>query len=413
MEWTDSQVAEAFQGMCLQDPQQVQDQVSSSPPRRLPALAASGSLANEEPGAPPLALEGEATPAALRVDVVGHEGETAPAVPAVPVTSTVHDGSDSQLVEPAEPFTSTMPAEGDGEPSQAVDGDDGKPKEECPSTMGQEAGIKPEKPPGDEELEELPMVTREQQVAFKGAKAAAKKMDDAAEVAPLPKESKAKANARKRTAPVAVAPVLKRPAAASSKGAKLAQPVEPAEAEEAEEVESDGPRENLSPKFEEVASDVEEVPAAAWKEPAKEPAKARVRKQKEAAQLEEQPRPKKQKSDKKDDKATKESKEAEGRPKPAGSENPPKKATFAGRACPTKNELAKTRFQVIRKVFEEQIGVKITSGSASSAEARSNFYLSAQKIPKSLWVKPCGKLLLSILGCCMASFGFTFFFRKT
>lgn len=46
-----------------------------------------------------------------------------------------------------------------------------------------------------------------------------------------------------------------------------------------------------------------------------------------------------------------------------------RKATFAGRYCPSRDGIASARFLVIRKVFEEKVEGKLT-GSVSSCELK-------------------------------------------
>jgi hypothetical protein len=53
---------------------------------------------------------------------------------------------------------------------------------------------------------------------------------------------------------------------------------------------------------------------------------------------------------------------------PSGEGQVLRKATFAGRYCPSRDGIASARFLVIRKVFEEKVEGKLT-GSVSSCEA--------------------------------------------
>ena len=220
-----------------------------------------------------------------------------------------------------------------------------------------------------DEIKELPMVTREAQQAQKKLKANVGKMDAAEE----PKTGRIGGGKNQ---------VLKRPAAkpAANRGKQSnANPKAQPASQEVEMVESDSDREegckkNLSQEFAAAADlpkekqDKKSRASAPSKTEQPKP-KAQTRKReiqtemhKEPEQMKKPRKEKQQKTDKTGDKTEKDQ-------KTEGEDTKEKvKATFAGRRCPAENEDAIKRFQVIKKVFQEAILPKV-HGPISALEA--------------------------------------------
>ena len=282
---------------------------------------------------------------------------------------------------------------------QVKDGDDGKLKAAVKSRPKKTKRVEgtdqptevPEPPKPSDDLKDLPMITREAQQAQKAKKAKVSKMD-----------GEAPEKGGKRSAPKAKAdkPKRQRKADPSAEKEEVTETVEiEDDGEEEEGLELEGCRKDLSQDFE----------AAAETQPPKRrvsAAKAKAKSRQDKSKLEEKDKVKgkgkaadqekgkggkvadkekgkggkvadKEKgkgkvADKKKDKLTDKNKDKvadEHKEEVEPADDKPKgKSTFAGRYCPSENEEAIQRFNVIKKVFQESILPKV-SGPTSSLEA--------------------------------------------
>ena len=240
----------------------------------------------------------------------------------------------------------------------------------------------------EDEVKELPMVRREDQQVMKGCKAKIAKMDAAASKEPETKEGDGgskpgRGRGRGRG-------IRKRPAASQS--AKE----EPDEDAELIQSDDESTKENLESKFEAAADDVNppKTKKARKAKDAKseEPKSSKETKPKEskAKVAAKKPAPKDTPEPEPDLKAKAEKKRKSKTPEKAEKvEAPPAKAakvTFAGRRCPAENEDAIQRFNIIKKVFQENIQPKLT-GAISSLEATNKtkrFFKTLQNIFKHI-----------------------------
>ena len=316
-------------------------------------------------------LEGEMTPSPLRDPRQVPETEESQ-VPA-------------DIPEDEGPAGDDLPAAGD--PREGMTQADPEPKDARPYDLEQDLG-------DDSECDHFPMVRREDQHAFKDSKGKIQKMDSAPAAPAKPP--------RRGRAPTAI----KRPAARAAtraKRSKMAAPVEVVASDAASE--SDDARQNLSDAFEAVASDGDDSAQPPQAIVAKAKAKTKSVRPRSAAKSRpepkrvktagshadgdteaekkkkaEKPAKKKEKREKAGEvKASKKmkSKAAEGEAAPEQAEDEggaeedgdaTGKKTFAGRAAP-KTGKAKLRFDVLRKVYENQIWPMVALNS-SKVEAR-------------------------------------------
>ena len=316
-------------------------------------------------------LEGEMTPSPLRDPRQVPETEESQ-VPA-------------DIPEDEGPAGDDLPAAGD--PREGMTQADPEPKDARPDDLEQDLG-------DDSECDHFPMVRREDQHAFKDSKGKIQKMDSAPAAPAKPP--------RRGRAPTAI----KRPAARAAtraKRSKMAAPVEVVASDAASE--SDDARQNLSDAFEAVASDGDDSAQPPQAIVAKAKAKTKSVRPRSAAKSRpepkrvktagshadgdteaekkkkaEKPAKKKEKREKAGEvKASKKmkSKAAEGEAAPEQAEDEggaeedgdaTGKKTFAGRAAP-KTGKAKLRFDVLRKVYENQIWPMVALNS-SKVEAR-------------------------------------------
>ena len=316
-------------------------------------------------------LEGEMTPSPLRDPRQVPETEESQ-VPA-------------DIPEDEGPAGDDLPAAGD--PREGMTQADPEPKDARPDDLEQDLG-------DDSECNHFPMVRREDQHAFKDSKGKIQKMDSAPEPPAKPP--------RRGRAPTAI----KRPAARAAtraKRSKMAAPVEVVASDAAGE--SDDARQNLSDAFEAVASDGDDSAQPPQAIVAKAKAKTKSVRPRSAAKSRPEPKrvktagshadgdteaeKKKKKAEKPAKKEKREkagevkaskkmkSKAAEGEAAPEQAEDEggaeedgdaTGKKTFAGRAAP-KTGKAKLRFDVLRKVYENQIWPMVALNS-SKVEAR-------------------------------------------
>ena len=315
-------------------------------------------------------LEGEMTPSPLRDPRQVPETEESQ-VPA-------------DIPEDEGPAGDDLPAAGD--PREGMTQADPEPKDARPDDLEQDLG-------DDSECDHFPMVRREDQHAFKDSKGKIQKMDSAPAAPAKPP--------RRGRAPTAI----KRPAARAAtraKCSKMAAPVEVVASDAASE--SDDARQNLSDAFEAVASDGDDSAQPPQAIVAKAKAKTKSVRPRSAAKSRPEPKrvktagshadgdteaEKKKKAEKPAKKEKREkagevqaskkmkSKAAEGEAAPEQAEDEggaeedgdaTGKKTFAGRAAP-KTGKAKLRFDVLRKVYENQIWPMVALNS-SKVEAR-------------------------------------------
>ena len=320
-------------------------------------------------------LEGEMTPSPLRDPRQVPETEESQ-VPA-------------DILEDEGPAGDDLSAAGD--PREGMTQADPEPKDARPDDLEQDLG-------DDSECDHFPMVRREDQHAFKDSKGKIQKMDSAPAAPAKPP--------RRGRAPTAI----KRPAARAAtraKRSKMAAPVEVVASDAASE--SDDARQNLSDAFEAVASDGDDSAQPPQAIVAKAKAKAKTKSVRPRSAAKSRPEPKRvktagshadgdteaeKKKKKKAEKAGKKkekrekagevkaskkmkSKAAEGEAAPEQAEDEggaeedgdaTGKKTFAGRAAP-KTGKAKLRFDVLRKVYENQIWPMVALNS-SKVEAR-------------------------------------------
>ena len=316
-------------------------------------------------------LEGEMTPSPLRDPRQVPETEESQ-VPA-------------DIPEDEGPAGDDLPAAGD--PREGMTQADPEPKDARPDDLEQDLG-------DDSECDHFPMVRREDQHAFKDSKGKIQKMDSAPAAPAKPPQ--------RGRAPTAI----KRPAARAAtraKRSKMAAPVEVVASDAASE--SDDARQNLSDAFEAVASDGDDSAQPPQAIVAKAKAKTKSVRPRSAAKSRPEPKrvktagshadgdteaeKKKKKAEKPAKKEKREkagevkaskkmkSKAAEGEAAPEQAEDEggaeedgdaTGKKTFAGRAAP-KTGKAKLRFDVLRKVYENQIWPMVALNS-SKVEAR-------------------------------------------
>ena len=318
-------------------------------------------------------LEGEMTPSPLRDPRQVPETEESQ-VPA-------------DIPEDEGPAGDDLPAAGD--PREGMTQADPEPKDARPDDLEQDLG-------DDSECDHFPMVRREDQHAFKDSKGKIQKMDSAPAAPAKPP--------RRGRAPTAIKCPAAR-AATRAKRSKMAAPVEVVASDAASE--SDDARQNLSDAFEAVASDGDDSAQPPQAIVAKAKAKTKSVRPRSAAKSRpepkrvktagshadgdteaekkkkkkaEKPAKKKEKREKAGEvKASKKmkSKAAEGEAAPEQAEDEggaeedgdaTGKKTFAGRAAP-KTGKAKLRFDVLRKVYENQIWPMVALNS-SKVEAR-------------------------------------------
>ena len=234
-----------------------------------------------------------------------------------------------------------------------------KPPAKPPTMTAAAVKTKPKKKIPEEGLKDLPMVTREAQQAQKKHKTTVSRMDAAEEA-----KTTAKSGGRKDK-------VFKRPSAKAKASSSRRQqspakpPAEPANPE-VEMVESDSDDKevckNLEQEFAEAAETAEVKPKGRNGK-----RKGETDKEKPEEKTKKIPRKEKTEKAEKIEKTTE--KKSEKPQKTEKTEGEETRKTFAGRRCPAENEDAIKRFQVIKKVFQEQILPKV-QGPISALEAR-------------------------------------------
>ena len=239
-----------------------------------------------------------------------------------------------------------------------------------------------------EGLKDLPMVTREHQQAIKNQKNKTRRMDDARD-APRGRdaEPKGRGRGRGRGRGIAKRPASRKPAK-GQKQARLASPVDATVTvleNEGEETNGEECRKDLARDFEAAAEKsaklrTQKDPVDTHKGIAKDKPDKRKRPstkddvRKESDETHGKARKGACKADAPEEmpdvpKVTKAARKAkEPKEVPSGEGQVLRKATFAGRYCPSRDGIASARFLVIRKVFEEKVEGKLT-GSVSSCEA--------------------------------------------